>query len=700
MSMQRAVSEMSRVWDNSEGNHVRWGLRDTLRSIMTAVWLTCSAASSAYAATYDLVLERHAINITGRNSEALLINGQLPGPVLRFKEGENVVINVTNRLDENASIHWHGLIVPPEMDGVPGISPGYGDGIPPGQSFTYRFKIKQSGTYWYHSHSSGEQEQLGIYGPMIVEPRQHEPFRYDRDYIIMLSDWSDEAKRVIKNLKADSSWYNLNRRTLVSLFQELNKAPSEERRRAIINDRIAWSLMRMDPTDISDVSAYTFLVNGQTPEQNFTALFRPGERVRLRFINGSAMTYFDVRIPGLKMTVVQADGNDVQPVVVDEFRIANAETYDVIVQPTTDRAYTIVGESLDRTGFARATLATRPGMIGDLPPHRLRPLVSMAEMGMNLGPKGGDRGTPHPEQDMPGHVAPEDPVAMAIGMGDMSGMSESGGSKMPGMQRGGAKTKQPMPGMSTASKPSKQSPKPAPRGKPGMNHQSMPGMSDALSQKADAFAQMQQGSDHSAMPGMGGGRQTADARGPESRVQEGPQAYVLHGGEDMESVPVVGGHAAADPLLNDTGAPPGAKVLSYRDLKALSPYPYKPYERVIEMRLTGNMQRYFWSINGRKFSEAEPIVLRYGERVRFRIINETMMNHPMHIHGTWLLPDAGNGARNPKKHTVNIKPGATVDVDVPADAEGPWAFHCHQLYHMETGMMRKIEVIRQTASIR
>lgn len=677
---------------------MRRELGDTLL-ITTAVWLACSTVGSAYAGTYDLVLERHAINITGHESEALLINGQLPGPVLRFKEGENVVINVTNRLNENASIHWHGLIVPPEMDGVPGISPGYGDGIPPGQTFTYRFTIKQSGTYWYHSHSSGEQEQLGIYGPMIVEPRQHEPFRYDRDYIIMLSDWSDEAKSVIKNLKADSSWYNFNRRTLVSLFQELNKAPSAEARRAIINDRIAWSLMRMDPTDISDVSAYTFLVNGQTPEQNFTALFRPGERIRLRFINGSAMTYFDVRIPGLKMKVVQADGNNVQPVVVDEFRIANAETYDVIVQPTEDRAYTIVGESLDRTGFARATLATRPGMVGDLPPHRLRPLVSMAEMGINLGPKGGDRGTPHPEQDMPGHVAPEDPVAMAIGMGDMSGMPEKGGAKPSGIQHGGAGTKQSMPGMSTAPKAPKQSPKATPPSRsPGMP--GMPGMSDALPQGSEALAQMRESSDHSTMPGMGGGRRSARVVEPESRVQEGPQAYVLHGGEDMESVPVARGRAAADPLLNDTGAPPGTKVLSYRDLKALNPYPYKPYERVIEMRLTGNMQRYFWSINGRKFSEAEPIVLRYGERVRFRIINETMMNHPMHIHGTWLLPDAGNAVRNPKKHTVNIKPGATVDVDVPADAEGPWAFHCHQLYHMETGMMRKIEVVRQTASVR
>ena len=671
------------------------GLIALVGRTLAAACLVSSLGSAAYAATYDLILDRHAVNITGRDNVALLINGQLPGPVLRFKEGENVIINVTNRLDENASIHWHGLIVPPEMDGVPGISPGYGDGIPPGQTFTYRFKLKQSGTYWYHSHSSGEQEQLGIYGPMIVEPRGREPFQYDRDYIVMLSDWSDDAKSIIKNLKAESGWYNFNRRTLVGLFQELNRAPSDQARRAIINDRIAWSLMRMDPTDISDVSAYTFLVNGRTPEQNFTALFRPGERIRLRFINGSAMTYFDVRIPGLKMTVVQADGNNVQPVRVDEFRVANAETYDVIVQPTEDRAYTIVAEPMDRTGFARASLAPRPGMIGELPPHRLRPLVSMAEMGMNFGPKGGDRGTPHPEQDMPGHVAPEDPVAMAIGMGEMGGMDKGAGT-MPGMQHGAGGAKPQMSGMSKPPKESKQPTRPAKRKTPSMP--GMPGMSSATPDRSNALAQMRGAPDHSSMPGMGGGTRAAPE--VETGIQQGPQAYVLRGGEDMESVPVTGGHGVPDPLLNDTGAPPGTKVLSYRDLKALNPYPYKPYDRVIEMRLTGNMQRYFWSINGRKFSEAEPIVLRYGERVRFRFINETMMNHPMHIHGTWFLPEVGNGARNPKKHTVNIKPGATLDVDVPADAEGPWAFHCHQLYHMETGMMRKVEVVRQTVSAR
>jgi FtsP/CotA-like multicopper oxidase with cupredoxin domain len=683
-----------------------WKISANLAAI-TFGFLICGGAP-ARAATYDLVLERRAINITGREGVALLINGELPGPVLRFREGEDAVVNVTNRLDENASIHWHGLLVPPEMDGVPGISPGYGNGIKPGETFTYRFKVRQAGTYWYHSHSSGEQEQLGIYGPLIIEPRERDPFRYDRDYVIMLSDWTDEATRVIRNLKSDSNWYNLNQRTLLGLLGELGEAPDSKARRAIIDDRIAWSLMRMDPTDIADVSAYTFLVNGQTPQRNFTALFRPGEHIRLRFINAAAMTYFDVRIPGLKMTVVQADGNNVLPVQVDEFRVANAETYDVIVQPTRDQAYTIVAESMDRTGFARATLATRQGMIGELPAHRVRPLVSMAEMGMNVGPKGYDRGTGHPEEDMPGHVAPEAPMSMTD-MGNASGMEDMPGKPPDGMsgKQGHEAMRRDRPSgtdgrarMGGGGTQKATAPKPA-SGKPPMKP--MPGMSDAPRDPSDASAQMN-GTDHGAMRPVRavanhGGRDR-DGTAAASGVQSGPQAYVLHGGEDMPSVGVRADQAAADPLVNDTGAAAGTRVLSYRDLKALKPYPYKRYNRIIEMRLTGNMQRYFWSINGRKFSEAEPIVLHYGERVRFRFINETMMNHPMHIHGTWLLPEVGNGARNPKKHTVNIKPGATLDVDVPADAEGPWAFHCHQLYHMETGMMRQVNVVRQTIAVR
>ncbi|MBX9660504.1 MAG: multicopper oxidase domain-containing protein [Nitrospiraceae bacterium] len=659
------------------------------------------AAQSSFAATHDIVIERHVVNVTGRERVGMLINGQLPGPVLRLKEGEDAVINVTNRLDENASIHWHGLIVPPAMDGVPGISPGYGDGIKPGETFTYRFKVRQSGTYWFHSHSSGEQEQLGMYAPLIIEPRDPDPFKYDREYIIMFSDWTDEdPKRIVRNLKQDSSWYNFNRQTLVGLFQELGHAPNAEARQAIINDRITWSLMRMDPTDLSDVSGYTFLVNGQSAERNFTALFHPGERVRLRFINAATTTYFDVRIPGLKMTVVQADGNNVQPVRVDEFRMAIAETYDVIVQPTENRAYAIVGESVDRTGFARATLAPRPGMVGQLPPHRPRRLVSMSEMAMNPGPQGHDRGTLRPEQDMPGHVVPPSPMGMS-GMDNMSGGGD-GSTMSPSPRPGSDRGK--MPGMggnqSGSAKPAGKKKVPAEPTMPGMKHSG----AGAATSDTDAQAALAQGADHSGMAGMNSRPASTAPRRSSAHSAMGEasaEPVAEQGAEDMISVGDRGSHGGmADPIANDTGAPPGAKVLSYRDLRPLKPYPYKPYDRIIELRLTGNMQRYFWSINGRKFSEADPIVLRLGERARFRMINETMMNHPMHIHGTWMLPDVGSGPLNPKKHTVNIKPGTTLDIDIPADAEGPWAFHCHILYHMETGMMRQINVVRQKSAMK
>ncbi|WP_262032024.1 copper resistance system multicopper oxidase [Microvirga sp. Mcv34] len=670
---------------------------------------------ASFAQTHDILIERRMVNITGRERPGVVFNGKLPGPVLRLKEGDEAVINVTNHLNEPTSIHWHGLILPPEMDGVPNISPQF-YGIQPGQTFTYRFKVQQAGTYWYHSHS-GAQEQLGMYGPIIIEPKRKEPFRYDRDYVVMLSDWTDEdPKRVYNNLKVDGGYYNNNRQTLVGLLQDLGKAQTSEERQRIVGERFAWQRMRMDPTDIADVGRYTFLVNGLTPEQNFTALFRPGERVRLRFINAAAMTYFDVRIPGLKMTVVQADGQNVQPVPIDEFRIAVAESFDVIVQPTADKPYTIVAETMDRSGFARATLATQPGMMGQLPPHRPRPVLSMADMGMNFGPKGYDRGTLLPEQDAPGHVAPESDMGMdGMDMGSMGPGRQGAG----GMQHGG------MPGMSGAAQPDGTMPSAQPRARPerrrggqpdrsspkppsmpGMDHSTMPGMSMAPPQGSTAWAQMQ-GMDHSTMPGMRpsqsaaqGGMTAMPGMSGEPGTRAGhEQRDTMHHGTTAGTAGMP--HVSPDPVRNDTGAPPGAKVLSYRDLKALaSPYGPPRYDRIIEIRLTGNMRRYFWSINGRKFSEAQPITLRLGERARFRFINETMMNHPMHIHGTWMLPDVGNGARNPLKHVVNIKPGSTLDVDIPADAEGPWAFHCHLLYHMEAGMMRQVNVVRSTAALR
>jgi len=621
---------------------------------------------------FDLVLEHRMVDITGTPRTAMTINGQLPAPALRFREGEEVVINVANKLSEDTSIHWHGLLLPSGQDGVPGVSDGF-QGIPAGTSHQYRFPLKQAGTYWYHSHSA-TQEQSGLYGPIIIEPRRPDPFAYDRDYIVELSDWTDEnPNRVIANLKRDPSYYNYARRTGASLVRDMAAAKDESERMALIKDRLMWGDMRMDPTDIEDVTGYTFLVNGRSPERNYTALFRPGERIRLRFINSSAMTYQDVRIPGLRMTVVQADGNNVQPVTVDEFRITPAETLDVIVQPARDEQFQILGESMGRQGFARMTLATREGLPPlPLPPHRPRPVLTMADMGMPATTPGADRGTPRPERDRPGHVAPMAPMDM--GKMDMGGAP---GDPMAGMDH----SKMVMPGQGSMA---------------GMDPGSMPGM--AMPGMA--------GMDHSkmAMPGQGSMSGMAGMDHGGMAMGQNTPANGPTGGQmamaDQNGMAGMGGMQTADPIQQDTGAPPGAKVLSYRDLKALNnPWGNRKFDRVIEIRLTGNMERYFWSINGNKFSEAQPIVFNYGERVRLHFINETMMNHPMHLHGMWMVPDVGNGAQNPLKHVVNIKPGTELNVDVVADAEGGWAFHCHLLYHMETGMMRKVVVQRQSASL-
>ncbi|WP_424138107.1 multicopper oxidase domain-containing protein [Roseomonas chloroacetimidivorans] len=671
---------------------------------------------------FNLAVEHVSLNITGRARPAIAVNRTVPAPVLRFREGEEVVINVANRLREETSIHWHGLILPSGQDGVPGISDGF-QGIAAGQTHQYRFPLVQSGTYWYHSHS-GTQEQAGFYGPLIIDPARPDPFGYDRDYIIQLSDWTDEnPHRVIQNLKRDPGYYNYNKRTAASLAGELARAPNGEARTAIIRDRMMWGDMRMDPTDIEDVTGYTFLVNGRTPQQNFTAVYRPGETVRLRFINSGAMSHFDVRIPGLEMTVVQAHGNNVQPVAIDEFRIAPAETFDVLVRPTAGRQFQILAESMGRQGFASASLATQDGLpMLALPPHRERPLLTMADMGGNYGPKGLDRGTLRPEVDRPGQIAPMD---------SMGGMDHSGMSGMSGMNHGGAQGSMPgmdhsnmpgmdhsnMPGMNRTAPPSapraggSRAPTARPSVPPAMDHSNMPGMDHSTM-------------DHSTMPGMGQPQrgQPAQPQRPQGRQNQQPSprrdqrgaapatpdhSAMGHGAPGTGQVGQVdtsaanahaghGGMAPPDPFAVNTGAPPGTRVLTYRHLRALSnPYPVREPNRIIEVRLTGNMERYFWAINGNRFSEAQPIVLNLGERVRMRFINETMMSHPMHLHGVWMQPQVGNGAQNPLLHTVSVRPGSTLDVDVEADAEGGWAFHCHMLMHMETGMMRKVEIRRQ-----
>jgi len=553
-----------------------------MRSLLTTLLLGLSL--TAHAGRYELVIDEGRVNFSDGSREALTINGQSPAPELRFKEGETVEIAVTNKLDRMTALHWHGIILPYTQDGVPGVS---FPGIKPGETFTYRFTLNQSGTYWYHAHADF-QEQEGLYGSLIIEPRNREPYRYDREYTVLLFDWQDEKpERTLANLKKQADYYNDQKQTLGDFFAEVGRNGLA----ATVKDRWDWGSMRMMKTDIADVSGFRFLVNGRDTEQNWTALFKPGERVRLRIINGSGMSYFDLRIPGLPMTVVQADGNDVQPVVVDQLRIAVAETYDVIVQPKEDKAYTLFAESMDRRGYARATLAPRNGMQAEVPALHAPRLLTMADMGMA-----------HAGHDMAG-----------MDHSDMAGMDHS---QMA-----------------------------------GMDHSAMSGM------------------DHSQMAGMDHGAMNHAAMSPKDNPDYAP-------GSGIAPEPVDGG-----------------RVLVYGDLKAMRPAAgYREPDRTIELKLTGNMERYFWSFDGVKYSEAEPIRLKYGERVRFRFVNLTMMNHPMHLHGMWMQLDKGNGRFNPLKHVVNVAPGQTLEVDVPVDARGEWVFHCHLIYHMASGMFRKIVI--------
>ncbi len=579
----------------------------------------------------DLTIGEQLFRLDGRTGMAMTINGTIPGPLIRLKEGQQVTLRVTNRLSESTSIHWHGVLLPPDMDGVPGVSFG---GIEPGTTFTYRFPIKQSGTYWFHSHSGG-QELLGMYAPMILDPIEPEPFQYDREYVVMLSDWSFEApERLLGNLKKQGGYYNFQKRAAREFFADVARMgwwPA-------IQNYLMWDQMRMDPTDFADITGYTYtyLMNGLSPAGNWTGVFRPGERVRLRFIDAAAMTFFDVRIPGLKMTVVQADGQNVQPVVVDEFRMGPAETYDVIVEPAEDRAYTIFAETIDRSGYARGTFATRAGMSAEIPARRPRPIRMMEDMGMHMEHMNMEG------MDMPGMKKNPDGTGMKRPdmdpSGDMPHMKSSGDNlNMEHMQHG-----------------------------PGM--QPMQGIHE--------------------MPGMGLGGQ---------RRSKIPSAEpVKHGPDDHGP----GNQTVAEYSQNRMGEPgrglehSDRRVLLYTDLKSLAPYPdQREPEREIELHLTGHMNRYMWSFDGKKYSEArEPIRFRYGERLRLTFVNDTMMEHPLHLHGMWMHLENGAGTHLPRKHTVIVKPAERLSVAVTADAPGRWAFHCHLLLHMEAGMFRVVEV--------
>lgn len=547
------------------------------------VWALASPGEPGVLAgrEFELSIGQTAVNITGHVRTALTINGSLPGPLLRWREGDTVTLRVRNRLAQPTSIHWHGIILPANMDGVPGLS---FKGIEPGGVYVYQFKVNQHGTYWYHSHS-GFQEQQGVYGPLVIDPREPEPFTYQRDYVVMLTDWTDEdPASLMKTLKKQSDYYNFHKPTVGDFIKDV----ADKGWSATAADRLMWAQMKMNPTDLADVSGatYTFLMNGQPPAQNWTGLFRAGEKIRLRLINGSAMTYFDVRIPGLKMTVVAADGQPVKPIRVDELRIAVAETYDVLVEPSA-AAYTLFAQSMDRTGYASGTLSRQPGLRAPVPALDPRPWLTMDDMGMG-----------------------------GIDHGATGAM-------------------------------------------PGMDHSAMPGM------------------DHGAMAGMA------------MPMQGHPASETNNPLVDMQAM-------STSPKLDDPGMGlrnNGRRVLTYADLRSsfADPDGREP-GRTIELHLTGHMEKFAWSFDGVKFSDAEPLRLTYGERVRLVLVNDTMMTHPIHLHGMWSDLEDENGQFMVRKHTIDMPPGCRRSYRVTADALGRWAFHCHLLYHMEMGMFREVRV--------
>lgn len=522
-------------------------------------------------AVIDLTVGHGPRVVQGRKGHGIAVNGSVPGPLIRLREGQNVRLNVTNQLGEDTSIHWHGLLLPFHMDGVPGIS---FPGIRPGQTFIYEFPIRQSGTYWYHSHS-GLQEQQGHYGPLVIDPARAEPVECDREFILLLSEFTPlHPHKIMDRLRKGEGYFNYQQTS----WSDGYKLSARERR--------MWAEMRMPATDIADVtgSTYTYLANGRGPQEGPEFLFTPGERVRLRIINGAAQTFFNLRIPGLAMTVIAADGQNVQPVEVDEFQIGTAETYDVLIEPRAE-AYSIVAESMDRSGMALATLASRPGARAPVPPLRTPPLLDMGDMGMNHGDGGhGDHG---------------------------------GGHSMDGMK-----------------------------------------MRDPLLLPPD--------------------------------VKVGP-------GIDMVSMAPV--DKLGDPGLGLRDV--GHRVLTYRMLSALEPNrdTRKP-SRLLEIHLTGNMERYMWSFDGEMYSAVhdKPIRFAWNERVRVKLVNNTMMAHPIHLHGMFFeLVNGAEPARQPRKNIVIVQPGASAQFDLTANEPGDWAFHCHLLYHMHGGMMQTVTVMGQEA---
>ena len=588
-----------------------------------------------------LTIGKVAVRVDGKVSRAVGVNGTVPAPLVRLKQGQKVRLRVTNTLDEDSSIHWHGLLVPFAMDGVPGVS---FPGIKPRSTFEYEFPVVQSGTYWYHSHS-GLQEQDGLHGPIVIDPAGPDPVAYDREHVLVLSDHSPmSGATIFKKLKQmGGGYFNMQRLTLSGLLAGRDLTASERRE---------WAKMRMDPADIADVtgSTYNFTVNGHGPFDNWTGLFRPGERVRLRIINAAAQTSFNIRIPDLPMTVAQADGQNVRPVTVDEFQIGVAETFDVIVTPG-DRAYSFVSESIDRSGLGRATLAPREGMSAPVPPLRPRPILTMKDMGMDMGSMdgGGMAGMEMPNPPNPAAVRGVDPSAEQ----NASGMLW----KLTGW-------KEPTDHGTVAAVAAMAMPSGASGSMAGIEHGATSGASGAP-----------QATDHGAMS-----------------MRDFKNAPQVRKGPGVQTISPMPADRTGEPPIGLEGL--DHRVLVYRDLVALDRNPdMRAPSRAMDIHLTGNMERYMWSFDGVKLSDpADPIPFRLGERVRVTLINDTMMPHPIHLHGHFFELVTGHGAFGPRKHTVNVPPGGKVSFDVTADAAGDWAFHCHNLYHMAAGMMRVVTI--------
>ncbi|HHG0466241.1 TPA: multicopper oxidase domain-containing protein [Acinetobacter baumannii] len=633
--------------------------------LLIGVGLFSSTWVMAAVKEYDLTIAEQTVNITGKALKRITVNGKFVAPLLEFEEGDDAVIRVHNKLkNQDSSIHWHGLILPGIMDGVPGFNQF--DGIAPNKTYEYKFKVRQNGTYWYHSHSKG-QEQDGLYGPLVIYPKNKVPLtageKADRDYVVLLSDFHNSTSgQIMSNLKKEADYYQNRRETVFDVFKQIKR----DGLKATWQDRSMWNQMRMLKTDMSDVTNYTFLMNGKTPEQNWTGNFKAGEKVRLRFINASAMSFFDVRIPNLKMTVVSADGQPVKPVPVDEFRIGTAETYDVIVEPK-QANYQIEAESIDRSGFSVGTLHdenTTPVKNIVMPKPRPRSLLTMEDMGMD-----------HDMSSMKGMDH------------DMSSMkSESKDQSMSGMDHDMSSMKGMDHDMSSMKSDSKE------QSMPGMDHDmsSMKGMDhDMSSMKSDSKEQSMPGMDHdmSSMKGM-----DHDMSSMKSDSKDQSMSGMNHDMSAMntntsETSDVVYGWANAS-------TPVGQRALKYSDLQSLNPQQdTRAPEREIEIRLGGNMERYIWTINGKKFNQTEPFKVKYGERIRLKFINDSMMAHPMHLHGMFMQLENGQDPSNmPNKHTVIVPPGKTVTTLLTVDELGEWAIHCHLLYHMSAGMMNKLIV--------